>query len=72
MTKETVTVKWYCGLYVGKSRWHNTEVWEPSECGHAFTTEEISEAAETGLCATICPRCGGEMTMEDDHPKIYN
>ena len=66
------TLKWHCGLYIGSPKWRGTDYCEPDECGMEFETEEPCEEIEQMICSTKCPKCGGELNMQDDEPEILN
>ena len=65
---KTVTLQWYCGMYVGKPKPKGLDVYEPDECGHTFETKEPTEEVEMGICSATCPCCGSTLTQSDDYP----
>ena len=54
-----------CGMFVGPSKWHGTEVYEPDECGYEDILELDDEDFEdNGFPEMSCPLC--QQMLEDD------
>ncbi len=66
-------VHWYCGMYVGPSKWRETTfdwVNEPDECAGELVTEESPDEWADGICAVYCPSCNAHLTQGDGHGEM--
>lgn len=67
---EEVEIHWYCGCYVGPSKWRFSGDWvlEPDECTAEGTfwldREDWDDLAGFGF---PCPECGTDLEVGDGH-----
>ena len=68
----TVRVSWFCGHYYGAPKWRFSGDWvkEPDECCEEFETEHDKAEWDDGSVTAKCPKCGAELTQQDDSPEI--
>lgn len=58
-----IKLHWYCGCFVGPSKWHGTEVYEPDECTAEGEIEVDPDDWIDGIVAINCTSCGAELTQ---------
>ena len=69
---DNVQLAWYCGCYVGPSKWKFSGDWvkEPDECATEFETIGSKYDFDQGACVAQCPSCGAELNQMNDEPTI--
>lgn len=60
-------VHWYCGCFVGSSKWQNVDIYEPDECTAEGEVEVDEEEWNDGEAVIQCSGCGAELTQYMGH-----
>jgi uncharacterized paraquat-inducible protein A len=58
MSDEIVRLRWHC------------DVCEPDDCDSCFETISLGEEWDDKTASATCPRCGAELWMPEDYPKL--